>query len=468
MPTTSRPLGRHEDGISIFPSKRTSHSHLSCNPLHLLAVDLRKTYMSANTSTIAVTPKTDSHAYRRGSRVALAFLISAGLINNLDRSALSVANHLVATELNLSAASMGMLMSAFSLVYAFSQLPVGLILDRFGARLIFGCGLMLWSVAQFCCGLVNGFTQMLIGRAILGIGESPHYPACAKVVSEWFPSEKRGKPTSLFLVAGTIAPALAPPVLTVLMIAIGWRMMFMTLGALGIALAIAWFLFYRGAPTDPKSRARDTLSRVSFDEWRRLFAQRNTIAMIFGSAGVIYMIWLYMSWLPAYLEHEQHLSIAKTGWLAAIPYAAGTIGQLCCGWCVDFLTRKGASVSLSRKLPTCAGLILAAGFTFAAASAHTPAMAVATISGALFSIYFANVGTWAMVGVMVKSRLVATMGSVLTFGGYLGGSAAPVITGVIVDRTQSFSAALLISSGFALMAAAIFAFGIRLKSQDAD
>ncbi|MBR8266145.1 MFS transporter [Burkholderia cenocepacia] len=298
----------------------------------------------------------DDHDTRgRGAKVAIAFLIGAGLINNLDRSALSVANHLVASELQLSAAQMGMLMSSFSIVYAFSQLPIGLILDRFGARIVFGLGLLFWSTAQLACGFVQTY----------------------KIAH------------------------------------------------------------------DDQARA----ARPGFADWRTLMFQRNTIAMMLGSAGVIYMIWLYVSWLPAYLEHEQHVSIAKTGWLAAIPYAAGTLGQLSCGTFIDFLTRKGYSVSLSRKIPTCIGLVVAA------------------ISGVLFSIYFANVGTWAIVGVMVPSRLVATMGSVLTFGGYLGGSAAPVITGVIVDRTHSFANGLLISACLAIAAAAVFAFGIRIKDQ---
>lgn len=413
----------------------------------------------------------DRDARRRGAAVAIAFLIGAGLINNLDRSALSVANHLVASELQLSAVQMGMLMSSFSIVYAFSQLPIGLILDRFGARIVFGLGLLFWSTAQLACGFVQTFQQLLFGRALLGIGESPHYPACAKIVSEWFPAEKRGGPTSLFLIAGTVAPALAPPLLTLLLIAVGWRMMFATLGVLGIVLALTWFAVYRnrtaGRATGGTSERDDQAHtpRPGFAEWRALLIQRNTIAMMLGSAGVIYMIWLYVSWLPAYLEHEQHVSIAKTGWLAAIPYAAGTLGQLSCGTFIDFLTRKGYSVSLSRKIPTCIGLVVAAMFTAAAAAAHTPTLAVAAISGALFSIYFANVGTWAIVGVMVPSRLVATMGSVLTFGGYLGGSAAPVITGVIVDRTHSFANGLLISACLAIAAAAVFAFGIRIKER---
>ncbi|OYU07359.1 MAG: MFS transporter [Pseudomonas sp. PGPPP1] len=403
----------------------------------------------------------------------MSMLILAGLVNNLDRSALSIANSMISEELHISAAGMGVLMSAFSLVYAFSQLPIGIILDRLGARLVLGWGLIVWSSAQVFCGLANSFSHLFIGRALLGAGESPHYPASAKAVSEWFSAEKRGGPTSLFLIAGTIAPALAPPLLTFLMLSLGWRWMFMVLGGIGIALGIAWLTFYRNREDfDSKlgslhGDAVSLHSKLSLREWGGLFRQRNTWAMVFGSAGVIYMIWLYMSWLPAYLQHERHVSLALTGWLAAIPYALGTLGQLSCGTLVDWLVRRGFSISASRKLPICAGLIGAGVATLFAAYLPTTTGALIAISVSMFCIYFANVGTWALVGVMVDTRLVATMGSLLTFGGYLGGSAAPIITGILVDQTGSFAFALSISAVLAFAAALIYLFGIKLDGSSA-
>ncbi|NIE75924.1 MFS transporter [Pantoea sp. Ap-967] len=404
---------------------------------------------------------------KRMQVTTLSMLVVAGLINNLDRSALAIANPLISQELSLSPAQMGVLLSAFSLIYACSQLPVGLLLDRVGARLVLGWGLIIWSSAQAFCGLANSFTQLLIGRAVLGVGESPHYPASAKAVSEWFDKEKRGGPTGLFLIAGTVAPALAPPLLTFMMLTMGWRGMFIVLGALGIALGCAWLMFYRN---------RDQLSHllpvasvektrpINFAEWLGLFKSLNTWAMIFGSAGVIYTIWLFMSWLPVYLQMERHVSIATAGWMAAIPYALGTVGQLSCGFLMDALARRGFSISASRKIPVCGGLVGAGIATLVAA--YTPSLTVAliAISTSMFFIYFANVGTWAMVGVMVDTRFVASMGSLLTFGGYLGGSAAPIVTGVLVEQTSSFSLALSISSVLAFASAVIYGVALKIKN----
>src|ERR1700744_1674482 len=110
---------------------------------------------------------------RRIQWVAVTFLTLAGLVNYLDRSTLSIANHSISVELGLSASQMGLLLSAFALPYALSQLPVGVLVDRFGARLMMGLGMFVWSIAQLAGGLVNTLQQFLAVRVLLGIGESP-------------------------------------------------------------------------------------------------------------------------------------------------------------------------------------------------------------------------------------------------------------------------------------------------------
>src|SRR5262249_48225176 len=152
-------------------------------------------------------------------------LTLAGCINYLDRSALSVANSIIRADMGLSASAMGLLLSAFSIAYAFSQLPVGVLLDRLGARLMLGAGLCAWSIAQLCGGLVASAQQFFVSRVFLGVGESPQYPAGAKVIGEWFSMKDRGAPTGIFVASSTIGPALAPPILTGLMLSLGWRNM---------------------------------------------------------------------------------------------------------------------------------------------------------------------------------------------------------------------------------------------------
>lgn len=406
---------------------------------------------------------------------ALSLLVLSGLINYLDRSTLSIANSAVSSEMGLSASEMGLLLSAFSLPYAFAQLPMGALLDRLGARVTLGFGMLLWSVAQLAGGFVRTVNQFFIARLLLGVGEAPQFPAGAKVFSEWFALKERGRPTGIFVASTTIAPALAPPVLTALMFAFGWRGMFIIMGVLGILIAIAWVAIYRdrrdvpltpeeiawledGQPADDRS--------MSAAEWRGLFRQRTTWGLIFGFMGVIYMVWLYLTWLPAYLEKERGLPLATAGWVMIIPYLAGTFGQLSSGVLADHLLARGMQPINSRRLPLCIGLVFAALFTIPAAYTPSLTLAIACISGAMYFINLASGSSWALVSVAAPRRLVASLGSLQNFGGYLGGSLAPIITGVIVDRTGSFVYALVIAAVVALAGAVSYVLLVRDPIKD--
>lgn len=409
----------------------------------------------------------------RIQRIAVTFLMLAGIVNYLDRSTLSIANHSVSGELGLSASQMGLLLSAFSFAYAFSQLPVGALLDRFGARLMLGLGMLVWSAAQLCGGLVQTLQQFLVARIALGIGEAPQFPAGAKVVSEWFALRERGRPTGIFTTSSTIGPALAPPILTALLLAFGWRWMFVVMGVLGIAVALGWYAVYRNrgdvtlaeeevahlTEDEPHARAE---RRMTFAEWRGLFGSPTTWGMIFGFMGVIYMVWLYLTWLPAYLEHERHLSIAKTGWVVSIPYLFGTLGMLSSGYVADGLMARGMAPIRSRKWPICTGLICAAVFTVPAAFTPNTTLAIVYLSLAMYFVNMASGGAWALVSVTAPRHLAASLGSIQNFGGYFGGSFAPFITGIVVDRTHSFVNAFLISAGVSFAAALVYMFVVRV------
>ncbi|PLZ04349.1 MFS transporter [Burkholderia sp. WAC0059] len=415
---------------------------------------------------------------RRTQVLAIGFLTVAGTINYLDRSTLSIANHSVSRELGLSAAQMGLLLSAFSLAYAFAQLPVGALLDRFGPRAMLGIGMFFWSVAQFAGGFIRSLDHFLIARTLLGVCEAPLFPAGAKVVNEWFAARDRGGPTGIFVTSSTVGPMLAPPLLTVLMLSFGWRRMFVVMGVAGMIVAVGWYLFYRNRAEVALTRAEvahleagsggtgdaadAAVSRApDFAEWAGLFRHANTWGMILGFMGVIYMVWLYLTWLPAYLEHERHLSIARTGWVVAIPYVFGTLGMATSGYFADFLLRRGSPPVRSRKWPICMGLIGGAAFTVPAAYTPSTTLAVVYISAAMFFINHASGGAWALVSVAAPRRLVASLGSMQNFGGYLGGSLAPVVTGMVVDETHSFVDALVISAAIAFAAAMVYLFVVR-------
>jgi sugar phosphate permease len=408
---------------------------------------------------------------RSVQRVAVGMLLLTGAVNYIDRVALAIANPLIRQDLHLSIAEMGVLLSVFLWTYCFAQLPVGFAIDRVGPRLLLGLGAVIWSFAQVWAGFVGSMAQFAWTRVLLGIGEAPQFPLDAKVVRTWFNVRDRGTPTGIFNSASTLGPAIAPPLLTFLMLAYGWRAMFIIIGVVGIVIGLIWWAIYRDPETYNLTPAeRHYLDdgedgshggRVTFAEWRSLFGYRTTWGMIFGNFGNGYMIWLYAAWLPGYLEIQRHISIPHTGWVAAIPYVFGVIGSLLGGWTADRLMRAGFSPINSRKLPIILGMVGAAACTIFAALTPSNTAAVAAISVAVFAGNLAGATIWALAVVAAPSKGVASLGSMQNFGGFLGGALAPMLTGFIVQSTHSFVPALILSAVVSILSALVYLVVVR-------
>ncbi|EPY9679986.1 MFS transporter, partial [Klebsiella pneumoniae] len=156
---------------------------------------------------------------QRSSRIkkiqttAMILLFLAAVINYLDRSSLSVANLTIRQELGLNATEIGALLSVFSLAYGIAQLPCGPLLDRKGPRIMLGLGMFFWSLFQALSGMVHSFTQFVLVRIGMGIGEAPMNPCGVKVINDWFNIKERGRPMGFFNAASTIGVAVSPPIL---------------------------------------------------------------------------------------------------------------------------------------------------------------------------------------------------------------------------------------------------------------
>src|SRR5271167_3881093 len=197
-------------------------------------------------------------------RAGLVMLVIAGMINYVDRATLAVANPLIREDLGLSIADMGYLLSAFLWAYAFAQLPTGAMVDRLGPRILLTCGLSLWSLAQVLGGLVRGFGEFFGARILLGIGEAPQFPTCARVVRDWFNPRERGLATGIFNCASSLGTAIAVPLLTFLMLSFGWRTMFILMGVAGLIVAGVWYLVYRN-PTEVELTPEENSYRTQGD-----------------------------------------------------------------------------------------------------------------------------------------------------------------------------------------------------------
>jgi sugar phosphate permease len=418
-------------------------------------------------------------SFRSHQAITLSLLFLAGIVNFLDRASLSIANTTVRTEMHLNATQMGWLLSAFSFAYGFAQLPLIGLLDRVGTRFILGGGLILWSAAQLLTGLVHNLSSFLLLRVLLGIGEAPFYPSGIRSTREWFSSATRGRATAVMSSSQTVGLAVAPPILTFIMLRAGWRAMFILLGASGLVVAALWITLHRGRNETPFAESeqpetatqRDATAKQLRDgtepparaaehretAWRALIRQRAVWGMMLGWGGINYTVWLYLAWLPAYLEDQRHLSLAKSGWVAAVPFIVGAFGMLSSGVLSDHLARAGLPLTTIHRRNLIFGMIASAACTFVVARSGSTTQAVAGISMALFFIHFAGTSGWGYVQAVSPLRYVASLGALQNFAGFMIASAAPVITGWLLDRTHSFTIALGLCSCVTLLGALAYA-----------
>ncbi len=387
--------------------------------------------------------------------ITLPLLFLAGIVNFFDRASLSVANNTIRAEMHLSATEMGWLLSAFSLAYGISQLPLISLLPRFGTRAVLGGGLALWSSAQLLTGFIRSLPPFLALRVLLGIGESPFYPAGVQSVRDLFPTRTRGRATAVMSMSQTLGLAVAPPLLTWLILRSGWRAMFASLGVAGLAVAAAWIGLHR--QHRPVEDATQATAAGGKSVWRLLLRQRSVWGAMLGFGGINYTNWLYTAWIPGYLQTARHLSLARTGWVAAVPFLAGAAGMFSSGSVTDMLARRGRPLTEVHRTNIVAGMVLSAASTFLVARSPSTTVAVAGISGALFFIHFAGTSGWGYAQAVSPAPWVASMSALQNFASFMIASAAPVLTGWLLDRTHSFNLAFLVCSAVTLLGALSYA-----------
>ncbi len=237
-----------------------------------------------------------------------------------DRSALAVAAPEVRRDFGLSAVEFGALSSAFAWPYAISLLLVGGVIDRWGERRLFALGTVLFSVAQLANGIVSSLWQFFVFRVVLGVGEAPGFMAAARATKMWFKDEEQGLPTGIWNCSSSLGPALAPLLFTPLVLVLGWRGMFMTIGAVGLVFSAIWYWYYRESPishgsASPHDKSGGLIKNdITIRQWLGLFRHRSPLFLAIGAFFMGYLNFTLISWLPQYFELGRNISVAATAY----------------------------------------------------------------------------------------------------------------------------------------------------------
>lgn len=406
----------------------------------------------------------------KSRRWRIAALLGIGvLVNFFDRVNLSVAITALKSEFGLSTVAVGYLLSTYSWTYIALQLPSGPILDRFGVKRVIRFSSFLWSVASFLTGMVSGFGGLTAARLLLGVAESPTFPANAKAIGMWFPRQERGLATAIFDSSAKFATAIGIPIVAVIVHYWGWRMSFIATGLLSLGYFLLFWFVYRDPDDDPKVTAEERAfidqggaQRETVDVGKHavslftLLRSRKVWGLALGMAAYNYNFYLFVTWLPGFLFSAMHLNVVQSGLYSAIPFLAATVSDLFVGgWLVDHLIRSGHDSTRVRQTILVIGLTM--GLSVAGA-AHTtnPSLAVAWITVALCGLAAAAPIGWSIPGLIAPPGSTGRVGGIMNFAGNIPAFLAPVITGYLVGNSQSFSRAFLVAAAFLL--AGIFSF----------
>jgi len=395
----------------------------------------------------------------------LLFLFNA--ICYIDRVNMSLAGHTVATEFGLSPIALGYLFSSFLWAYIIMLLPSGRLVDDLGVHRMAAIAVTVWSVAQALSGAAVGFTTLLLARLGLGVGEAPLTPVSYRAVHDWAPASERGRAVGAIAAGSLLGPAVTSPLVAWLIYATSWRWSFVVTGSVGLVWAAVWVMLVsapertRWIPAPERDyilaerHAGDPPPAHGGVGYRGLLRAPSMWGIAISQGCAVYSLYLYLSWLPNYLETARHLSLLKSGFFTAVPYLAGSVLIVLANWVGDASLNRETRRSGQRRLLVVACLLLTAGGMLIPFVDSLTLVVLLAILPVTFSstVTAANA---ALTNDLLRSP--ADSGRAFAFmvlGGNAFGVLAPIITGYIVQATGSFTSAFVLAGVISLFGALV-------------
>ncbi len=414
-----------------------------------------------------------SHIPRRRWRIA--FLLALGvLVNFFDRINLSVSRDALHDSFGLSMVAFGYLSSAFSWTYALMQMPCGVLLDRWGVRRVGRVSALLWSASSFAAALAPGLNWFAGARLLLGVSESPTFPANAKALGYWFTREERGLATAVTDAAAKFSSAVGVPLIGIVLFYFGWRWSFAVTGFASFIYFLLFYSIYRNPSEDLGLSAEElrllreggaqTEGRAKSGSGASLgylLRKRKVYGLALGWGAYNYTFFLLLTWLPSYLSVALHIDLLHSALYTSVPWLFATFTDLLVGgWLVDSLIQRGWNANRVRQTVLVMGMAFGLAI-YGAAHARTPAAALIWISLALGGLAAAAPVAWTIPSLIAPRESVGTVAGAVNFSGQLGAISAPIVTGYIVAATHSFAAAFIIATVILLLGIIGYVFLLR-------
>ncbi|MDO9710908.1 MFS transporter [Paracraurococcus lichenis] len=409
--------------------------------------------------------------YARLRWFIIALLFLGGAISYLDRAALSIAAPLVARDLGLDPARLGIVFSSFFFGYALFCFVGGWAADRIGPKNVFTLAMTVWSVFCGLTAAATGLVSLLLIRVVFGMGEGPFSSTANKLVSNWFPREEQASAVGMANAGQPLGAALAGPVVGFIAVSFGWRISFVVIAAVGLLWVVAWMLLATDRPDqhrwlDMAARARAVQERTRRAAAPALplgtYLRRPAIlATGFAFFGYAYILYFFLSWFPTYLTMSQGLSVQRMGAVNAIPWLVGFVGLASSGFVCDAIFRRRGDALFARKLVLVGSLLVAAVCVALAGIVRGVVPVVALMAVSVFFMYLTASTYWAIILDTVPEARVGGVSGFVHLIANLAGIVAPSVTGFLVEWSGSFGSAFVVTGGIAVAGALAVAVFVR-------
>ncbi len=217
------------------------------------------------------------------------------------------------------------------------------------------------GTADALTSLARGKLSLTGFRMMLGLGEAGPWPGATKSNAEWFPQNERAFAQGLFGAAASIGSILAPIVILMLYMSLGWKVTFVVVGGLGLLWLIPWLIINKKGPKEhpwiTEEEKEYILSgqpeaKICTDRgksWGELLSNKKNYSVILGRFFLDPIWWMFVTYLPMYLVEQFQLNIKELAFSAWIPYVGAMAGSIAGGWYSGYLIRQGKSVDKARK-----------------------------------------------------------------------------------------------------------------------
>lgn len=387
----------------------------------------------------------------------IILLFLAGVINYLDRSALSIAAPFIQEDLTLTATQMGIIFSSFSVGYAIFNFLGGVASDKYGAKLTLFVAMIVWSLFSGAIALAVGFVSLIVIRILFGMGEGPLSATINKMVNNWFPANQRASVIGLTNSGTPLGGAISGPIVGFIAIAYSWKISFILIMAIGLIWAIFWWKFVKEKPAkNPNENSAVQIEAQPKEKIPLTFylRQKTVLFTAFAFFAYNYILFFFLTWFPSYLVEAHGVSVKDMSIITVIPWVLGFIGLAAGGFVSDYVLKKFANkgVLFSRKVILVSCLFVSAVCIGFAGLVSTTVSAVTLVALSVFFLYLTGAIYWAIIQDVVDQNNVGSVGGFMHFLANTAGIIGPTLTGFLVDTSGTFTPAFILAGGLAIFA----------------